>query len=82
MESIIKFGQFVHQQRLKKGWTQLELSLMVFNKPNMEYIGKLERGILAGITFTTADKIMIALNSEFEFQKCREMSHDLHCNFF
>ncbi len=38
--------------------TQLELSLKVFNKPNQEYIGKLERGIAAGITLATADKIM------------------------
>lgn len=67
MDSIMKFGQFVRQQ---KGLTQLQLSLKVFDKPNLEYIGKLERGTLAGITFTTADKkMMLALDSELEFRK-------------
>jgi len=47
----------------------LQLSLKVFDKPNGGYIGKLERGTLAGITFTTADKIMLALDSELEFRK-------------
>ena len=69
MDSITKFGQFVRHQRLQKGWTQLELSLKVFNKPNQEYIGKLERGAAAGITFATADKIMFALDSELEFRE-------------
>ena len=53
--------------RTKKGMTQLELSLKIFNKPNVEYIGKLERGVAAGITFATADKIMLALDCEMEF---------------
>jgi len=69
MDSIIKFGQFVRHQRQRKGMTQLELSLKVFNKPNQEYIGKLERGVAAGVTFTTADKIMLALDSELEFKE-------------
>ena len=69
MDSIIKFGQYVRHQRQKKGMTQLELSLRVFNKPNQEYIGKLERGIAAGITFATADKIISALDSELEFRE-------------
>jgi len=38
--------------------TQKELSLKVFHKPNVEYIGKLERGSSSGITFTTAEKIL------------------------
>jgi len=53
--------------RTKKGMTQLELSLKVFNKPNYEYISRLERGVAAGITFSTADKILWALESEMEF---------------
>jgi transcriptional regulator with XRE-family HTH domain len=69
LESIIKFWQFVRHQRQQKGWTQLELSLMVFQKPNQEYIGKLERGVAVGITFATADKIMLALDSELEFRE-------------
>ena len=69
MGSIIKFGQYVKHIRTKKGLTQLQLSKRVFNKPNIEYIGKLERGTLAGITFTTADKIMLALESELEFRE-------------
>jgi len=68
MDSIIKFGQFVRHQRLQKGMTQLELSSNVFNKPNQEYIGKLERGVAVGITFATADKILWALESEMEFE--------------
>ena len=59
----------MRHQRQKKGMTQLELSLRVFNKPNQEYIGKLERGIAAGITFATADKIISALDSELEFRE-------------
>jgi len=47
MDSIIKFGQYVKHIRTRKGMTQLELSLKVFNKPNYEYIGRLERGTLA-----------------------------------
>jgi len=43
--------------RFKKGLTQLQLSLKVFDKPNLEYIGRLERGTLAGITFTSAEKL-------------------------
>lgn len=69
MDSITKFGQYVRHQRQQKGMTQLELSLKVFNKPNQEYIGKLERGALAGITFATADKILFALNSQLEFRE-------------
>jgi len=37
--SIIKFGQFVRHYRLEKGMTQKELSMKVFEKPNVEYIG-------------------------------------------
>lgn len=32
-------------------------------------VGKLERGKLAGITFTKADKIVLALDSELEFRE-------------
>ena len=49
--------------------TQKELSLKVFHKPNVEYIGRLERGVTAGITFATADKILFALESELGFNK-------------
>lgn len=69
MDSIIKFGQFVRYYSLKKGMTQRELSLKVFYKPNVEYIGRLERGFSTGITFATADKIMLALDSELEFRE-------------
>jgi len=69
MDSIIKFGQYVKHIRTKKGMTQLELSLKVFNKPNYEYIGRLERGVAGGITFATADKIMFALDLELEFSE-------------
>jgi len=62
--------------RSKKGLTQLQLSLKVFDKPNLEYIGKLERGTLAGITFTTADKIMLALESELEFREFESFQAD------
>ena len=55
--------------RSKKGLTQLQLSLRFFDKLNLEYIGRLERGELTGIIFTTADKIMMALNSELEFRE-------------
>jgi len=67
MDSIIKFGQFVRHYRLKKGMTQKELSMKVFDKPNLEYIGRLERGAAGGITFATADKILWALESEMGF---------------
>jgi len=77
MDSIIKFGQFVRHYRLKKGMTEKELSLKVFHKPNCEYIGRLERGSSAGITFATADKIMFALESEMEFRKNEMFRPDL-----
>ena len=67
MDSIIKFGQYVKHIRAKKGMTQLQLSLKIFDKQNYEYIGRLERGELEGITFGTADKILVALDSEMEF---------------
>jgi len=70
MDSIIKFGQYVKHIRTRKGMTQLELSLKVLEKPNYEYIGRLERGVAGGITFATADKIMLALDSELEFREC------------
>jgi len=47
----------------------LELSLKVFNKPNYEYIGRLVRGVAAGITFTTAEKILLALESEIWYEE-------------
>jgi len=78
MDSIIKFGQYVKHIRTKKGMTQLELSLKVFEKPNLEYIGKLERGTLVGITFATADKIMWALDSELEFREYEMFKPDLY----
>jgi len=66
--SIIKFGQFVRHQWQQKGLPQLQLSSKVFHKPNVEYISRLERGVAVGITFTTADKIMLTLDSEMEFE--------------
>jgi len=77
MDSLIKFGQFVKHYRLKNGMTQKELSLKVFNKPNGEYIGRLERGTATGITFATADKILWALEGEMEFRhyKSVEVHH-------
>jgi len=76
MTSLVKFGQFVRYQRQRKGMTQLELSLKVFNKPNQEYIGRLERGTALGITFATADRIMLALDSEFEFREYESFKPD------
>ena len=69
MTSIIKFGLFVRQQRLQKGWTQLELSVKAFDCNRYEFIGKLERGKISGITFNTADRIMHALGSELDFRE-------------
>ncbi len=68
MNSIIKFGQFIRHHRLRKGLTQLELSLKVFQKPNQEHIGKLKHGVAAGITFAKADEIMLILGFELEFR--------------
>jgi len=76
MDSIIKLGQYVKHINTKKGMTQLEPSLKVFNKPNYEYIGRLERGVATGITFTTADKIMFALDSELEFREYESFKAD------
>ena len=76
MDSIIKFGQFVRHYRLKKGMTQKELSLKVFEKPNVEYIGRLERGVALGITFSKADKILWALECEMEFSEYEKFVPD------
>jgi len=77
MDSIIKFGQYVKYIRTKKGLTQLQLSKRIFNKPNIEYIGRLERGRLDGITFATADKIMLALDCELDFGEFEKYNPDL-----
>jgi len=78
MTSLEKFGQYVRYQRQRKGMTQLELSLKVFNKANYEYIGRLERGVAIGITFNTADKLMLALDSELEFREFENYTSDLN----
>ncbi len=69
MDYIIKFGKYVRHIRTKKGMTQLELSLKIFDKPNYEYVGRLERGELDGITFRTVQKILVALDCEMEFSQ-------------
>lgn len=69
MDSIIIFGQYVRKYRLKKGISQLRLSLKVFDKPNYEYINRLENGKLEGITFATADKILMALDCEMKIEQ-------------
>ena len=56
--------------------TQLETSLKVFDKPNVEYIGKLERIRLAGIKLATADRIMLSLDSELEFREYEKYKPD------
>ena len=48
--SLEKFGQFVSHQRLKNGWTQLELAMKVFNSSHYEFVGRLDLGKLAGVT--------------------------------
>lgn len=67
MDSTTKLGQHVRRLRKKVGLTQLELSQKVFDKPNKQYISKLECGKLHGITLHTADKILRALDSEIGF---------------
>lgn len=78
MDSLIYFGQYVRQQRLKNGMSQKILSQKIFNKPNAEYVGRLERGTLEGITFATADKILIVLNSEMRFEELPRYVPELH----
>ena len=78
MDSLIYFGQYVRQQRLKKGMSQKRLSLKIFDRPNAEYIGKLERGSLDGITFATCDKILIALDLEMRFDEVEPYVPELH----
>ena len=67
--SLEIFSQFVRHLQLKNGMSQKMLSKKIFNKPNAEYIGRLERGTLEGITFATAEKILFVLNSEMRFEK-------------
>jgi len=69
ISSLEKFGQYVKHLRTKKGFTQKELAMKVFDSPRQEFIGRLERGKLSGLTFSTADKIMLALDSELEFRE-------------
>ncbi len=76
--SLEIFGQYVRHLRLKNGITQKELSLKVFNAPNGEYIGRLERGQLEGLTFATAEKILIALDSKMNFEQYPTYVPDLH----
>jgi len=74
MDSLIYFGQYIRQQRLKNGMSQKMLSKKIFNRPNPEYIGRLERGTLDGITFATADKILLALDCEMKFDQYKKPS--------
>ena len=67
--SLEIFGHHVRHLHLKNGLTQKELSQKIFDRPNPEYIGRLERGTLEGITFATADKILMVLNSEMRFEE-------------
>ena len=76
--SLEKFGQFVRHHRLKQGMSQKRLSLKVFNAPNGEYIGCLERGQLSGLTFATAEKILFALDSKMNFERYPTYAPDLH----
>lgn len=76
--SLEKFGQFVRNHHLKQGMTQKELSLKIFDRPNSEYVGRLERGTLEGITFSTVDKILMVLNSEMRFEKLPTYVPELH----
>lgn len=78
MDSLIYFGQYIRQQRLKQGMSQKMLSQKIFNKENESYIGKLERGTLEGITFATADKILMVLNSEMRFEMLPTYVPELH----
>ena len=57
--------------------TQKEGSLKVFEKPNGEYIGRLERGVAAGITIATDYKILWALECEMEFEEFEKYMPDL-----
>ena len=76
--SLEIFGQYVWHRRLKQGMSQKRLSLKIFNKPNPEYIGRLERGTLKGITFATCDKILMALDSKMNFERNPTYVPDLH----
>jgi len=78
MDSLIYFGQYVRQQRLKKGMSQKMLSKKIFNKENESYIGKLERGTLEGITFATADKILMVLDAKMQFEQLPQYVPELH----
>jgi hypothetical protein len=76
--SLEIFGQYVRLHRFRKGMNQNQLSLKVFNAPNGEYIGRLERGQLAGLTFATAEKIRFALDSKMNFERYPTYIPDLH----
>ena len=80
--SLEKFGQFVRRNRKENGLSQLQLSLKVFDKPNYEFINKLENGRLKGLTFSTADKILMAIDSKMNFEKYPEYVDELHRSFF
>lgn len=69
MTSLIKFGQFVKYARTQKGITQKELAIKVFGCQRQDFIGRLERNKLNGISFATVDRIMVALDSELEFRE-------------
>lgn len=76
--SLEIFGQFVRHHHLKNGMSQKALSLKVFNAPNEEYIGRLEPGTINGITFATADKIRMVLNSDMRFEEMPRYVPELH----
>ncbi len=67
--SLEKLAQYVKHVRTQKGLTQKELAIKVFGCPRYEFIGRLERNKLNGISFATVDRIMLALDSELEFRE-------------
>ncbi len=66
--SLEKLGEYVKYARTQKGITQKELAIKVFGCARQEFIGRLERNKLNGISFATVDRILFALDSELEFR--------------
>lgn len=67
MEIMTKLGQFIKYYRRRKGWTQKELSLKIFKKPNQQFISRLELGKLGGVHLNTLEKILLALDADINF---------------
>lgn len=65
-----KFAKFVKEKRTALGISIHELSKRSFGSESRNgFISEIENGVRKSVTFTTAEKILKALNSEIKYEE-------------